>query len=261
MTESQPKHETTWDGLPVSRQKPYGASVVVFRVNGNDIELLMLHRGHLGTDFEGPWAWTPPSGARIPGESIQECARRELLEEAGLELQLQETDVSNDDWAVYVAEARSSAVVRLDAEHDRFEWMSADSAIECCQPDVPHALLASSVKWIQRDVKSDNAVWSLEAALRQLASSGTPATEVFKHGTLSVEIFHPKGTDTQQPHTRDEVYIVARGRGVFFRSGTRVDAVPGTFLFVAAGEEHRFESFSDDFIAWVFFYGPEGGER
>jgi len=23
---------------------------------------------------------------------------------------------------------------------------------------------------------------------------------------------------------------------------------------------HRFEQFSDDFEAWVFFYGPEGGE-
>ena len=23
---------------------------------------------------------------------------------------------------------------------------------------------------------------------------------------------------------------------------------------------HRFEEFSDDFLVWVFFYGPEGGE-
>jgi len=31
-------------------------------------------------------------------------------------------------------------------------------------------------------------------------------------------------------------------------------------LFVAAGEEHRFTEFTDDFATWVFFYGPEGGE-
>jgi len=30
---------------------------------------------------------------------------------------------------------------------------------------------------------------------------------------------------------------------------------------VAAGVTHRFEEFSDDFGAWVMFYGPEGGER
>jgi hypothetical protein len=31
-------------------------------------------------------------------------------------------------------------------------------------------------------------------------------------------------------------------------------------LFVAAGQTHRFEDFSDDFAVWVFFYGPDGGE-
>jgi len=31
-------------------------------------------------------------------------------------------------------------------------------------------------------------------------------------------------------------------------------------LFVKARVVHRFEEFSDDFLVWVFFYGPEGGE-
>jgi hypothetical protein len=31
-------------------------------------------------------------------------------------------------------------------------------------------------------------------------------------------------------------------------------------LFVAADQPHRFEDFSEDFAAWVFFYGPDGGE-
>ena len=35
----------------------------------------------------------------------------------------------------------------------------------------------------------------------------------------------------------------------------------GEALFVPAGVEHRFEDFTDDFAAWVVFYGPEGGER
>jgi len=29
---------------------------------------------------------------------------------------------------------------------------------------------------------------------------------------------------------------------------------------VPAGQRRRFENFSADFGAWVFFYGPEGGE-
>ncbi|MDQ3378133.1 MAG: cupin domain-containing protein, partial [Actinomycetota bacterium] len=36
---------------------------------------------------------------------------------------------------------------------------------------------------------------------------------------------------------------------------------PGDALFVPAGVEHRFENFTDDLVAWVVFYGPEGGEE
>jgi hypothetical protein len=87
------------------------------------------------------------------------------------------------------------------------------------------------------------------------------AVPVFAHGTLEVELYSPPGTDPQTPHDRDEVYVVARGSGQFF-DGTRRHAVtPGAFLFVAAGQEHRFEDFTPDFAAWVFFYGPVGGER
>ena len=31
-------------------------------------------------------------------------------------------------------------------------------------------------------------------------------------------------------------------------------------VFVPAGQIHRFEDFSSDFVVWVVFYGPEGGE-
>jgi mannose-6-phosphate isomerase-like protein (cupin superfamily) len=44
------------------------------------------------------------------------------------------------------------------------------------------------------------------------------------------------------------------------RGSERVKFVSGDLLFVPAGETHRFEEFSDDFAAWVIFYGPEGGE-
>jgi hypothetical protein len=34
----------------------------------------------------------------------------------------------------------------------------------------------------------------------------------------------------------------------------------GDYFLIAAGAAHRFESFSDDFCAWVVFWGPPGGE-
>ena len=84
---------------------------------------------------------------------------------------------------------------------------------------------------------------------------------LFRHGTLDVEIYAPKGADLQKPHSRDELYVVASGTGWFVCQGQRMQFSPGDALFAAAGEVHRFEDFSEDFIVWVMFYGPEGGER
>jgi mannose-6-phosphate isomerase-like protein (cupin superfamily) len=90
---------------------------------------------------------------------------------------------------------------------------------------------------------------------------GRRSALLLTHGSLELRYYAPRGTDPQTPHTRDELYVVASGRGWFVRDGERVPFEPGDALFVAAGVEHRFEDFSDDFGTWVVFYGPEGGER
>ena len=90
---------------------------------------------------------------------------------------------------------------------------------------------------------------------------GKAFQRMFRHGSLDVEIYSPRGTDMQKPHTRDELYIVASGTGWFFVEGKRLRFSPGDALFAAAGEVHRFEEFSADLAVWVMFYGPEGGER
>jgi mannose-6-phosphate isomerase-like protein (cupin superfamily) len=100
---------------------------------------------------------------------------------------------------------------------------------------------------------------SIESALRRLPENAPFAT-VFQHGTLSVEIFAPREVDTQQPHTRDEAYVVLRGTGDFVNGNERHKIGPGDFLFVPAGVVHRFENFTRDLAVWVIFYGPEGGE-
>jgi hypothetical protein len=89
---------------------------------------------------------------------------------------------------------------------------------------------------------------------------GEHSIELFRHGTLTVKLYAPRGSDGQIPHVRDEIYVIASGTGKFQREGKEATVGPGDVLFVPAGDHHRFVEFSDDFATWVFFYGPEGGE-
>jgi mannose-6-phosphate isomerase-like protein (cupin superfamily) len=102
---------------------------------------------------------------------------------------------------------------------------------------------------------------STEKALKLLTESGQLFTEVFRHGTLSVEFYKPHGEDNQKPHDRDEIYVVASGSGTFYNGDKIWEFKAGDFLFVPAGVEHRFANFTDNFATWVFFYGPKGGEK
>jgi mannose-6-phosphate isomerase-like protein (cupin superfamily) len=99
-----------------------------------------------------------------------------------------------------------------------------------------------------------------DAATQIQDTAAVRSIPLFRHGTLLVKYYAPRGKDAQTPHTRDELYVVARGRGVFFNGTTRQPFATGDLLFAAAGTAHRFEEFTDDFGVWVMFYGPENGE-
>ena len=108
---------------------------------------------------------------------------------------------------------------------------------------------------------STNPRMTVAAALAAAKSSEDGLYAILlEHGTLEIGFYKPEGRDLQQPHDRDEVYIVQSGSGIFLCGDERREFEPGEALFVPAGVQHRFESFSDDFAAWVMFYGPVGGE-
>jgi mannose-6-phosphate isomerase-like protein (cupin superfamily) len=99
-----------------------------------------------------------------------------------------------------------------------------------------------------------------DALARLPGPAGERFVELFQHGTLSIELYAPRGDDPQSPHTKDEVYVVVQGSGQFRNGDARHRFGPGDVLFVAAGVTHRFEEFTDDLAVRVVFYGPEGGE-
>lgn len=149
---------TTWDGLPVARERPYACAVVVWRQAGEGREFLLLHRvAHGGADDEGEWAWTPPSGARQPGEAPDTAATRELQEEIGLTLPLTPLlDASaSEDVVLYVAQAPQDAEVVLDDEHDRFVWLPLEEALPKCLPPVVASGLANAAAWLEARSSAD----------------------------------------------------------------------------------------------------------
>ena len=104
--------------------------------------------------------------------------------------------------------------------------------------------------------------WFTAAELqRQLPGpEGQRFAVALERDSLSIELYAPRGSDPQQPHTRDEVYVVVAGRGEFVNGPERHAFAPGDVMFVPAGIEHRFAQFTDDLAVWVVFYGPEGGD-
>jgi mannose-6-phosphate isomerase-like protein (cupin superfamily) len=89
---------------------------------------------------------------------------------------------------------------------------------------------------------------------------GERFVQAFAHGSMSVEIYAPVGSDPQTPHAQDELYFIHAGSGTFVSAGVEHQFAPGDCFFVAAGVEHRFTRFTPDFATWVVFWGPDGGE-
>lgn len=145
------REPTTWDGQRRAEDPPYGATIVVYRLNRSVPEFLLLHRGQSGPDFEGDWAWTPPAGARLPGEKISDCAKRELKEEAGLTGEPEETLFGSREWAAYSLEVGADVRVTLhDTEHDRYEWVALKTAEALCSPEI----VMETIRRVAAQVKS-----------------------------------------------------------------------------------------------------------
>jgi 8-oxo-dGTP pyrophosphatase MutT (NUDIX family) len=149
----------TWDGLPVAPDPPTAVAIVVWRWGNQGREFLLLHRmAPGGPDYEGDWAWTPPAGARQPGEPPDAAAARELREETSLDLQITPLPEAapSDNVALYLAQAPSDAAVGLDEEHDRFEWVSLEDALTRCLPAVVADGLASAAATIVERAREED---------------------------------------------------------------------------------------------------------
>ena len=92
--------------------------------------------------------------------------------------------------------------------------------------------------------------------------SGELYLEFLQVAAMSVGVYalDTGSTDPQRPHTEDEIYYVVSGRGKIRADNQDSEVKPGSVIFVAAGEKHRFHSITEDLRLLVVF-APARGTR
>jgi mannose-6-phosphate isomerase-like protein (cupin superfamily) len=102
--------------------------------------------------------------------------------------------------------------------------------------------------------------FELSQLIAERAQSNQRYLEFLRVPALSVGLYvlPADGVDGQQPHTEDEVYYVASGRGVFRCAEEDRPVEAGSLLYVAANVEHRFHSIEQELVILVFFAPAEG---
>jgi quercetin dioxygenase-like cupin family protein len=93
------------------------------------------------------------------------------------------------------------------------------------------------------------------------ASAGQRYHEFLRVPALNCGLYVlPAGKpDPQQPHAEDEVYYVISGAGRFSALEQDIAVGPGTVIYVAAGDEHRFHAITEDLTILVLFASGAGG--
>ena len=87
-----------------------------------------------------------------------------------------------------------------------------------------------------------------------------PYYEFVREGALSVGryVLPAGGTDDQEPHTEDEVYVVLEGRADVRIGDDRHPVEPGDVVYVDRGVDHAFVDIEERLDLLVVFAPPEG---
>ena len=103
-------------------------------------------------------------------------------------------------------------------------------------------------------------VFEMSDVVERRRESGELYLEFLNSSTMSVGVYAlaAGSTDPQQPHTEDEIYYVLDGRGRIRVDDDDLDVKPGSVIFVAAGQDHKFHSITEDLRLLVVFAPARG---
>jgi mannose-6-phosphate isomerase-like protein (cupin superfamily) len=110
--------------------------------------------------------------------------------------------------------------------------------------------------------RSDMDAWEYDDVEADRAAGDRPYHEFLRVPDLSAGIYvlEAGATDPQSPHSEDELYYVIAGRALMTVGVETRPVVPGSLVFVAAGDPHRFHDIAERLELLVAF-GPAEGAR
>lgn len=118
--------------MPVDKHAgPAGRSAGIMLLT-KDGEILMIRRGN-GGDY--PNTWAVPGGHQDKGETLEECARREMLEETGIKYEGPlEVLYDNGQFCTYIAKNVEKETVKLNHESSGYDWCALDNPPQPLHP-------------------------------------------------------------------------------------------------------------------------------
>jgi mannose-6-phosphate isomerase-like protein (cupin superfamily) len=101
--------------------------------------------------------------------------------------------------------------------------------------------------------------FELAQLISQQKSSDRLYLEFLRVPALSMGLYvlRAGGADPQSPHTEDEVYYVARGKGKIRVGEEDRDVEAGSIVYVEKNLEHHFHSIEEELKILVFFAPAE----
>jgi mannose-6-phosphate isomerase-like protein (cupin superfamily) len=95
--------------------------------------------------------------------------------------------------------------------------------------------------------------------MRERARRGGAYFEFLRIPSMSagVYVLGAGAVDAQSPHRQDEIYYVLQGRARMRAGGEDRPVRAGSFIFVAAGVEHRFYEIEEEIALLVLFAPAE----
>ena len=103
--------------------------------------------------------------------------------------------------------------------------------------------------------EQDGRVFELPELVSKLEKEGGYFLDFLRIRDLEagIIVLHPNESDTQEPHSEDELYYVIKGAGWMELGEKKIQVKEGSIVFVPAGMNHRFYGNDRDLVVLYMF--------